>query len=77
MFVAVALAAGAAHALSFAPFDLPWLQLLALAVLFGAQAGASVLGGVQRWQGPLQTVNASLIIAIGTYLTLSASLRVI
>jgi len=39
---AAALAAGAAHALSFAPFDLPWLQLLALAVLFGltARAGA-------------------------------------
>src|SRR5512144_1302038 len=31
---AAALAAGAAHALSFAPFDLPWLQLLALALLF-------------------------------------------
>lgn len=33
--IAAALAAGAAHALSFAPFDLPWLQLLALAALFG------------------------------------------
>src|SRR5512145_1470345 len=32
--VAAALAAGVAHALSFAPFDLPWLQLLALAALF-------------------------------------------
>jgi hypothetical protein len=48
-----------------------------LAVLFGAQAGAKVLGSVQRWRGPLQTVNASLIIAIGIYLTLAASLRVI
>jgi apolipoprotein N-acyltransferase len=35
ILIAAALAAGAAHALSFAPFDLPWLQLLALAVLFG------------------------------------------
>ncbi|HET9024946.1 MAG TPA: apolipoprotein N-acyltransferase [Burkholderiaceae bacterium] len=35
VLVAAALAAGAAHALSFAPFDLPWLQLLALAALFG------------------------------------------
>ncbi len=35
MLIAAALAAGAAHALSFAPFDLPWLQLLALAALFG------------------------------------------
>jgi apolipoprotein N-acyltransferase len=31
---AAALAAGVAHALSFAPFNLPWLQLLALALLF-------------------------------------------
>jgi apolipoprotein N-acyltransferase len=29
-----ALAAGAAHALSFAPWNLPWLQILALAVLY-------------------------------------------
>jgi len=35
VLAAAALAAGAAHALSFAPFNLPWLQLLALAVLFG------------------------------------------
>jgi apolipoprotein N-acyltransferase len=35
LLVAAALAAGAAHALSFAPFNLPWLQVLALAVLFG------------------------------------------
>src|SRR5512140_3194585 len=34
VLVAAALAAGAAHALSFAPFNLPWLQLLALALLF-------------------------------------------
>ena len=30
----IALAAGVLHALSFAPWNLPWLQLLALAVLF-------------------------------------------
>src|SRR5512139_293068 len=35
VLVAAALTAGAAHALSFAPFNLPWLQLLALAALFG------------------------------------------
>ncbi len=34
VLVVTALAAGAAHALSFAPFNLPWLQLLALALLF-------------------------------------------
>ncbi|MGZ8255922.1 MAG: apolipoprotein N-acyltransferase, partial [Burkholderiaceae bacterium] len=34
VLLAAALAAGAAHALSFAPFNLPWLQLLALALLF-------------------------------------------
>ena len=32
--ILIALAAGALHALSFAPWNLPWLQLLALAVLF-------------------------------------------
>jgi cytochrome c biogenesis protein CcdA len=53
------------------------VAVVALAVLFGAQAGANVLGGVQRWQGPLQTVNAWLIVAIGAYLTLSGSLRLI
>ena len=53
------------------------VAVVALAVLFGAQAGAKVFGSVQRWRGPLQTVNASLIIAIGIYLTLAASLRVI
>src|SRR5512141_2496468 len=34
VLAAAALAAGAAHALSFAPFNLPWLQVLALALLF-------------------------------------------
>ena len=32
--ILIALAAGVLHALSFAPWNLPWLQLLALAVLF-------------------------------------------
>jgi apolipoprotein N-acyltransferase len=41
VLVAVALAAGAAHALSFAPFNLPWLQLLALAALFGLTTRAA------------------------------------
>lgn len=53
------------------------VTIVALAVLFGAQAGADVLGGVQRWQGPLQTANAWLIVAIGTYLTLSGTLKLI
>ncbi|HEX5639346.1 MAG TPA: apolipoprotein N-acyltransferase [Burkholderiaceae bacterium] len=34
VLLAAALAAGVAHALAFAPFNLPWLQLLALALLF-------------------------------------------
>src|SRR5512143_3480639 len=42
---AAALAAGAAHALSFAPFNLPWLQLLALALLF------ALTTGVAGWRG--------------------------
>jgi apolipoprotein N-acyltransferase len=47
---AAALAAGVAHALSFAPFHLPWLQLFALALLFGLTtrvergSGAALLG---------------------------------
>ena len=35
VLVAAALAAGAAHALSFAPFNLPWLQLLAPGMVQG------------------------------------------
>lgn len=53
------------------------VAVVALAVLFGAQAGARVVGGLQRWQGPLQTANAWLIVGIGAYLTLSGSLGVI
>lgn len=53
------------------------VAVVALAVLFGAQAGAKVVVGVQRWQGPLQTANAWLIVGIGAYLTLSGSLGVI
>jgi len=51
--------------------------VVALAVLVGASAGARLVGGIQRWQGPLQTVNAWLIVAIGTYLTLSETLKLI
>jgi cytochrome c biogenesis protein CcdA len=50
--------------------------VVALAVLAGAGSGARLVGGIQRWQGPLQTVNAWLIVAIRTYLTLSGSLRI-
>ncbi len=45
-----ALLAGAVHAISFAPWNLPWLQVLALAVLFALSArsssarGAALLG---------------------------------
>jgi cytochrome c biogenesis protein CcdA len=51
--------------------------VVALAVLVGASSGAGLVGGIQRWQGPLQTVNAWLIVAIGTYLTLSGTLKLI
>jgi apolipoprotein N-acyltransferase len=50
VLLAAALAAGAAHALSFAPFNLPWLQLLTLALLFALTTrvdgwwGAALLG---------------------------------
>ena len=53
------------------------VAIVALAVLFGAQAGARVVGGLQRWQGPLQTANAWLIVAIGAYLTLAGTLGAI
>ena len=53
------------------------IAIVALAVLFGAQAGARVLGGVRRWQGPLQIVNAWLIVGIGVYLTLSGPLGLV
>jgi cytochrome c biogenesis protein CcdA len=53
------------------------VAFVALAVLFGAQAGATLVGGLQRWQGVLHTANGWLIVAIGTYLTLSGTLGVI
>jgi cytochrome c biogenesis protein CcdA len=53
------------------------VAIVALAVLFGAQAGAKVLGGVQRWQKPLQSVNAWVIVSIGAYLTLSGPLGLV
>ena len=49
--------------------------IVALAVLVGSNSGARFVGGLQRWQGSLQTFNAWLIIAIGAYLTLCGSLR--
>ncbi|HVG03328.1 MAG TPA: apolipoprotein N-acyltransferase [Burkholderiaceae bacterium] len=44
----VALLAGVIHACSFAPFDLPWLQVLALAALFAlaAHAGSARSAGL-------------------------------
>lgn len=48
--------------------------VVALAVLIGASSGARLVGGIQRWQGPLQTLNAWLIVAVGVYLTLSGPL---
>lgn len=53
------------------------VAVVALAVLVGARTGARLVGGIQRWQRPLQTVNAWLIVAIGTYLTLSATLKLV
>jgi hypothetical protein len=53
------------------------VALVALAVLYGAQAGGRIVGGVQRWQRPLQTGNACVIVAIGAYSTLSRSLGVL
>ena len=53
------------------------VAIVALLVLLGASGGAKVLGGLERWQGPLQTANGWLIVAIGAYLTLSGTLGVI
>ena len=49
--------------------------IVALAVLVGTSSGTKFVGGLQRLQEPLQTINAWLIIAIGAYLTLSDSIR--
>jgi cytochrome c biogenesis protein CcdA len=51
--------------------------IVALAVLFGAEAGARFAGGIQRWQQPLQTLNGSLIAGIGVWLTLSGTLGLV
>lgn len=40
LLIGVALALGAAHAISFAPWNLPWLQVLVLAGLFAAAEAA-------------------------------------
>lgn len=53
------------------------VAVVALAVLFGAQAGAKLVGGLQRWQRALQIANGWLIVVIGIYLTLSGTLGVI
>ena len=53
------------------------VAIVALLVLLGASGGAKVLGGLERWQGPLQTANGWLIVGIGAYLTLSGTLGVI
>ena len=53
------------------------VAVVALAVQLGASTGARLVGGIQRWQGPLQAVNAWLIVAIGAYLTLSGTLKLI
>jgi hypothetical protein len=47
------------------------------AITFCPTSAALLVGGLQRWQGPLQTANARLIVAIGANLTLSGSLGVI
>lgn len=49
--------------------------IVALAVLSGTEAAGKLLGGVQRWQGSLQTVNGWLIVGIGTWLTLSGTMK--
>lgn len=53
------------------------VAVVALVVPFGVQAGAALVGGLQRWQGALQTANGWLLVAIGIYLTLSGTLDVI
>lgn len=53
------------------------VALVALLILLGASGGASVLGGLERWQGRVQAATAWVILGVGIYLTLSGTLKVI
>lgn len=52
------------------------VAIVALLILLGASGGASVFGGLERWQGRVQTATAWVILGVGVYLTLSGTLKV-
>lgn len=49
----------------------------ALIFALGAQSASSLIGGIQRWQGQLQSVTATVIIGVGAYMTVSGPLALI
>ena len=53
------------------------VAVVALLILLGAKSGATVLGGLERWQHGIQTSTAWVILAVGVYLTLSGTLKLI
>lgn len=53
------------------------VAIVALLVLLGASGGAKVLGGLERWQAGIQAVTGWIILAVGIYLTLTGTLKVV
>lgn len=51
--------------------------LVAMLFVLGVRSAAGIIGGIQRWQGHLQSATASIIIAVGVYMTLSGPLDLI
>jgi cytochrome c-type biogenesis protein len=50
---------------------------LALLVVLGAGSAAQVMKNVQRWQARVQAITAGVIVAVGVYLALSGTLKLI
>lgn len=53
------------------------VAVLALLVVLGVGSAARVMNDVQRWQRRVQVVTAWVILAVGAYLTLSGTLKLI
>ena len=51
------------------------VAVISLSVVLGLGSSGKMLAAIQRWQGPMQKVTATLILLIGIYLTLTLSLK--
>jgi threonine/homoserine/homoserine lactone efflux protein len=53
------------------------VAVLALLIVLGAGSAARVMSNLQCWQGRVQTATASVILAVGVYLTLSGTFGIV